>query len=254
VTLKRVEGERFSLARWSRRKLESALENAGTAAEPAASAPSVPASAASSPGAPPPMELPPVESLTFDSDFTPFLRRQVDPDLRRAALKRLLRDPRFNVMDGLDVYIDDYTKPDPISPEMLSELIERFDFRDPASSAPAAAADSPAQATARHDEAASVGDAAGGEAPAAPAPSDHRPRSSKRTLPASSRLPVWPIGVGSSVPLAWTSTSSRTARRAPTANSGSGAAPSLSGSAPTPATCAPNTHWVWPGGAIRVVR
>ena len=42
--------------------------------------------------------------------------------LKRAALKQLFRHPRFNIMDGLDVYIDDYTKADPIPPEMLNKL------------------------------------------------------------------------------------------------------------------------------------
>jgi len=46
----------------------------------------------------------------------------VDPGLKRAALKTLLRDARFNVMDGLDVYIDDYSKPDPIPAEWLGQL------------------------------------------------------------------------------------------------------------------------------------
>jgi hypothetical protein len=139
VTLKRVRGERFSLARWSRRKLESALEKAASAApEPTTPVPA--ASAAPAPGASaPPGELPPVESLTFDSDFTPFLRPDVEAGLKRSALKQLFRDPRFNVMDGLDVYIDDYTKADPIPTEMLSELIDRFEFRDTSTGAPAPA-------------------------------------------------------------------------------------------------------------------
>jgi hypothetical protein len=29
----------------------------------------------------------------------------VDPALKRQALRTLVRDPRFNVMDGLDIYI-----------------------------------------------------------------------------------------------------------------------------------------------------
>jgi hypothetical protein len=37
-------------------------------------------------------------------------------------MKKLFSDPHFNVMDGLDVYIDDYGKPDPIPPEMLRSL------------------------------------------------------------------------------------------------------------------------------------
>jgi hypothetical protein len=38
----------------------------------------------------------------------------VAPELRSRALKKLFTDPHFNVMDGLDTYIDDYGKPDPI--------------------------------------------------------------------------------------------------------------------------------------------
>jgi hypothetical protein len=35
-------------------------------------------------------------------------------------------------MDGLDVYIDDYTKPDPISPEMMKQLLHtRHIFNPP---------------------------------------------------------------------------------------------------------------------------
>ena len=40
----------------------------------------------------------------------------------RAALKRLFTDPHFNVMDGLDVYIDDYSKTEPIPPAMMAGL------------------------------------------------------------------------------------------------------------------------------------
>jgi len=42
--------------------------------------------------------------------------------VRRAALKKLFSDPRFNVMDGLDVYVDDYSKSEPIPPAMLAGL------------------------------------------------------------------------------------------------------------------------------------
>jgi uncharacterized protein DUF3306 len=122
MTIKRAE--RFSLGRWSRRKLSAAR-----AAPAAEAAPLAPAPAA--PGASAPVELPPVDSLTFDSDFTVFLRPEVDADLKRAALKQLFRDPRFNVMDGLDVYIDDYTKADPIPEDMLADLLQRFARTEP---------------------------------------------------------------------------------------------------------------------------
>src|SRR5205807_492932 len=44
---------------------------------------------------------------------------------KRAALKQLFRDPRFNIMDGLDTYIDDYTKADPIPPDIVADLLQR---------------------------------------------------------------------------------------------------------------------------------
>jgi Protein of unknown function (DUF3306) len=70
----------------------------------------------------PPPELPPIDKLNIDSDFRGFFHPKVGEDLRRAALKKLFSDPRFNVMDGLDVYIDDYSKTEPIPPEMLAGL------------------------------------------------------------------------------------------------------------------------------------
>jgi hypothetical protein len=70
----------------------------------------------------PPPTLADAQSLTPDSDFTRFTRPDVPPDVKTAAFKKLFADPHFNVMDGLDVYIDDYSKPDPIPPEMLRNL------------------------------------------------------------------------------------------------------------------------------------
>jgi hypothetical protein len=119
-----VTDEDHFLSRWSRRK--HAARKGEAPGEPALP---VPAPAATSPAAratnESPVEqapLPPLESLTPESDFSPFMRKDVDPALRRQALKTLLRDPRHNVMDGLDVYIDDYSKPDPIPPEWLGQL------------------------------------------------------------------------------------------------------------------------------------
>ena len=123
MTDKREMDKGFSLARWSRRKLEATRDTT----PPVATAPAAPMpTVTGAPATPAPIELPPVESLTFDSDFTAFLRPEVDADLKRAALKQLFRDPRFNVMDGLDTYIDDYTKADPIPSDMLAGLLQRF--------------------------------------------------------------------------------------------------------------------------------
>ena len=67
----------------------------------------------------PALPLPSIESLGRESDFAPFMRAEVSPDLRNQAMKKLFTDPHYNVMDRLDIYIDDYGQPDPIPPEML---------------------------------------------------------------------------------------------------------------------------------------
>ena len=123
------------LSRWSRLKKEAA------AAPPPAEAAAPKADLA-------PVALPPVESLTRESDFSLFMQPQVLPELRQAALKKLFADPHFNVMDGLDIYIDDYTRPDPIAASIVSELTQ---FRNldglpqEAASADAADAEAPAE-------------------------------------------------------------------------------------------------------------
>jgi hypothetical protein len=56
----------------------------------------------------------------------------VDPAIKRQALKKLFSDPRFNVMDGLDVYIDDYSTPSPLEPEIARALAHaRYVFDPP---------------------------------------------------------------------------------------------------------------------------
>ncbi len=82
--------------RWTRRK-RAALQSEA--------APKPPAQAEA-----PPPELPPLESLTPESDFSAFMHKQVDEKLRRAALKKLFADPAFNVVDGLDDYAEDFTQ------------------------------------------------------------------------------------------------------------------------------------------------
>ena len=64
-----------------------------------------------------------VADLTPQSDFRPFVARHVPSDVRNAAVKKLFADPHFNVMDGLDIYIDDYTKSEPIPADMLAKMV-----------------------------------------------------------------------------------------------------------------------------------
>ncbi len=71
-----------------------------------------------------PKTLADVAAVTPDADFTPFLSPQVQEHVKRAALKKLFADPHFNLMDGLDTYIDDYSKPDPIPESMLRRMAQ----------------------------------------------------------------------------------------------------------------------------------
>ena len=129
------------LTRWSQRKRE-AVAGKAPAESPSGAPPEVLAQAlspgpASTPtpalqaapeatpapvqAAPPPV-MADVQALTSESDFSPFVARGVAPEVRNAAMKKLFADPRFNVMDGLDTYIDDYSKPDPIPESMMRQL------------------------------------------------------------------------------------------------------------------------------------
>ena len=108
-------GETF-FGRWSRVKTESRDTAASPPGAPAEDAP-----AKTDPDSAPPA-LPPVEKLTMESDFSGFFHPKVDEGVRRAALRKLFSDPHFNVMDGLDVYIDDYSKTEPIPAAMLASL------------------------------------------------------------------------------------------------------------------------------------
>jgi hypothetical protein len=77
-------------------------------------------------GAPAPIQPPPTladtHALTPASDFTRFAQPGVAPEVKNAAMRKLFADPHFNTMDGLDVYIDDYNKPDPLPRELLRQL------------------------------------------------------------------------------------------------------------------------------------
>ena len=54
-------------------------------------------------------DMPPLESLSGNSDVSGFLSKGVSEGLRRAALRKLFHSPKFNVCDGLDDYCEDFT-------------------------------------------------------------------------------------------------------------------------------------------------
>ena len=129
------EGEGF-LSRWSQRKAmardgvelpdEPELPDLPPATE-AADADNAPATVDSEAGdAEPPTELPPLESLDENSDYSAFLNKDVSPDLRQKALRKLFQSPKFNVRDGLDDYDWDFTNPEPLGDIVTAEMRYRI--------------------------------------------------------------------------------------------------------------------------------
>ena len=124
------DGEESLLLRWSRRKAEARQGKPDTpapAAEPAAkpegageagreaSQEPAPAAASSEPAVRA-EDLPDVETLTYESDFTAFLREGVPELIKRQALRKLwTSDPILANLDGLNDY-------DPISMKIFEEL------------------------------------------------------------------------------------------------------------------------------------
>ncbi|MFN3415459.1 MAG: DUF3306 domain-containing protein [Caldimonas sp.] len=129
------------LARWSRRKAQAgqAQPDAGPAQPPVpdavplgppgppAAVPaevSAPADAPAAAPASPPPTLEDAQRLDPGADVSRFMAPDVDRTVRHAALKKLFSDPHFNRMDGLDVYIEDYTQFTPVSQTVLRRMVQ----------------------------------------------------------------------------------------------------------------------------------
>jgi hypothetical protein len=70
-------------------------------------------------------DMPPIEELGDDSDYSAFFSPGVSPGLRKKALARLFHSPKFNIRDGLDDYDDDYTTYKPLGNIVTAEMRRR---------------------------------------------------------------------------------------------------------------------------------
>lgn len=107
------------LTRWSRRK-QAAAEQQALAGEAVAPPPQVEK---------PPLtdaDMPPLESLDENSDYSGFFSPEVSEGLRQLALQKLFRSTVFNVCDGLDDYDDDFTKFEKLGDLMTADLRHRL--------------------------------------------------------------------------------------------------------------------------------
>lgn len=105
--MRQVEEEKASFfKRWSDRKLE--------ARETAADEKQVVATPVEAKVEKTDADMPTLESLTKDSDFSDFMSPGVSEALRKAALRKLFHMPHLNVVDGLDDYAEDFTSFEPL--------------------------------------------------------------------------------------------------------------------------------------------
>jgi hypothetical protein len=150
-----AESDDTFLSRWSKRKAQlrqtgveapvevpaevpvEAPQPAPTVLKPSAVAPAVASPAIASDAAarathqvtPTPTQRLPtlddVAKLTADSDFSAFAAKGVDAVVRNAAMRKLFHSvPSFNVQDGLDVYIDDYSNLPLLPRAQLREMMQ----------------------------------------------------------------------------------------------------------------------------------
>ena len=185
------------LRRWARRKREAAREKEAAdeapgrgpsralsdavqdAREPAGDAP-----------APAPVEeedltdedMPPLDSLDENSDYSGFLSPGVSEGLRRRALRKLFMSAVFNVRDGLDDYDEDFTSFEALGDMVTSDMrhqAEAESERARQARADSGPEDAPGEDSG-HAGAGPTADAAGDDADAAQAGSQGLPATADR--------------------------------------------------------------------------
>ena len=122
------------LSRWSRRKLEAReakedptpVDDIEVTAESRLpetiedAEPEVPASTDA--------DMPDIDTLTDESDFSPFMSPGVSEELRKLALRKMFRSTVFNVRDGLDEYDDDFTSFEKLGDIVTADMKHRIEM------------------------------------------------------------------------------------------------------------------------------
>ena len=65
-------------------------------------------------------DMPDIETLNEDSDFSGFMSTGVSETLRKMALQKLFHGKSYNVRDGLDEYDGDYTSFEKLDPSVIT--------------------------------------------------------------------------------------------------------------------------------------
>ena len=67
-------------------------------------------------------DLPPLETLDENSDYSGFMSSKVSAQLRRQALRKLFHQPKFNIRDKLDCHAGDFTKFEPLGDTITADM------------------------------------------------------------------------------------------------------------------------------------
>jgi hypothetical protein len=114
------------LRRWSRLKSDRSQEPespAPTAPAPPPQDVALPAESGAADGEPEAdEELPPLEALDENSDFSGFMSPKVSSALRKQALRKLFRSQKFNYICPMDEYNEDFTKFPPLGDIITADM------------------------------------------------------------------------------------------------------------------------------------
>ncbi len=129
------DGGESALSRWSRRKTGANQADAEQAREQTV-LPMVPEPGSRLPetveAEPEPVltdaDMPDIETMNEDSDFSPFMSAGVSDELRNLALRKLFMAPAFNIRDGLDEYDEDYTSFEKLGDIVTADMKHRIEI------------------------------------------------------------------------------------------------------------------------------
>ena len=142
-------------------------------------------------------DMPPLDSLDEDSDYSGFLSPGVSEALRRRALRKLFMSAVFNIPDGLDDYDDDFTSFQALGDVVTSDMRHQAEME--AERAKQARADAE-PASGHRDEPSRGEDAIRGEDERL-APADGEARAAEEEGPAGTAAPAEPpVAAGSEPP------------------------------------------------------
>lgn len=117
------------LSRWSRRKRQArSLADDELPAVPAPVEPAVELREEDERPALTDAELPPLETLDENSDYSGFLSPGVSDALRQRALRKLFASNKFQFRDGLDDYDDDYRSFEPLRGVLTADMRHRLEM------------------------------------------------------------------------------------------------------------------------------